>query len=200
MDKSNRIISGALNIFLSKGVKNVNMDDISISLGISKKTLYRYVTNKGDLIEKAFRLHQNEILNTINTIQDKKENAIDELFDIDEQVCLFLKKRPPRLLSNLKKYYPLVWAILDNIKKESLFLCISQNIKNGKEQFVYREDVNEDIIAKLIINTADALLDEELFPLTQYNFKLLLLENRIYHIRGIATKKGITYLENKLKK
>lgn len=200
MDKSNIIISGALNIFLSKGVKNVNMDDISISLGISKKTLYRYVTNKGDLIEKAFRLHQNEILNTINTIQDKKENAIDELFDIDEQVCLFLKNKPPRLLLNLKKYYPIVWTILDNIRKECLFSSVSQNIKNGKEQGVYREEVNEDIIAKLIINTADALVDEDLFPLTHYNLKVILLENRIYHIRGIATKKGIIYLENKLKK
>tara|TARA_B110000977_G_scaffold197474_1_gene280077 strand:+ start:1358 stop:1960 length:603 start_codon:yes stop_codon:yes gene_type:complete len=200
MDKSIRIIKGALDVFLTEGVKSVNMDDISVSLGISKKTLYQHVTNKGDLIEKAFKLYQSKILNTINSIQEKKENAIDELFHIDEQVCQILKNRPPRLISNLKKHYPSVWAILDDIRKKHLYSCMSQNIKNGKEQHVYRKDVNEDIIAKLIINTADALVDEDLFPLTQYDFKLLLLENRVYHIRGIATSKGITYLENKLKK
>jgi AcrR family transcriptional regulator len=172
---------------------------ISISLGISKKTLYQHVSNKGDLVEKAFKLHQSKILNTINSIQEKKENAIDELFHIDEHVCQILKNRPPRLITNLKKLYPSVWSILVDIRKKHLFSCISQNIKNGKTQGVYRKDVKEDIIAKLVINTADAIVDEDIFPLTQYDFKQLLLENRIYHIRGIATQKGTTYLENKLK-
>ena len=199
MEKFDRIIKGALDVFLNEGVKSVNMDDISISLGISKKTLYQHVSNKGDLVEKAFKLHQSKILNTINSIQEKKENAIDELFHIDEHLCQILKNRPPRLITNLKKLYPSVWSILVDIRKKHLFSCISQNIKNGKTQGVYRKEVKENIIAKLVINTADAIVDEDIFPLTQYDFKQLLLENRIYHIRGIATQKGTTYLENKLK-
>ena len=199
MEKFDRIIKGALDVFLNEGVKSVNMDDISISLGISKKTLYQHVSNKGDLVEKAFKLHQSKILNTINSIQEKKENAIDELFHIYEHVCQILKNRPPRLITNLKKLYPSVWSILVDIRKKHLFSCISQNIKNGKTQGVYRKEVKEDIIAKLVINTADAIVDEDLFPLTQYDFKQLLLENRSYHIRDIATQKGTTYLENKLK-
>ena len=199
MERFNRIIKGALDLFLCEGVKSVNMDDISSSLGISKKTLYKYVTNKGDLIEKAFKLHQSKILSAINSIQEKNENAIDELFHIDEQICQILKNRPPRLINNLKKHYPSVWAILDETRKKHLFSCITRNIEHGKDQGMYRLDVNEDIIAKLIMNTVDALVDEDLFPLTKYDFKLLLHENRVYHIRGIATKKGINYLENKLK-
>ena len=46
----------------------------------------------------------------------------------------------------------------------------------------------------------DALVDNDIFPLTEYDFKELLKENRIYHIRGIASEKGINYLEKKLKK
>ena len=75
MEKFDRIIKGALDVFLNEGVKSVNMDDISISLGISKKTLYQHVSNKGDLVEKAFKLHQSKILNTINSIQEKKERT-----------------------------------------------------------------------------------------------------------------------------
>jgi hypothetical protein len=75
---------------------------------------------------------------------------------------------------------------------------VTQNIERGKSLGLYRETVNNDIIAKLMMNTIDALVDDELFPLTQYDFKSLLKENRIYHIRGIATSKGINYLEEKL--
>ena len=68
---------------MREGVKTVNMDDISSFMGISKKTLYQYVNNKADLVEKAFRLYQSRILGMISNIQEN-ENAIDELFKIDE--------------------------------------------------------------------------------------------------------------------
>ena len=199
MDQLNRIIESALNLFMRDGVKTVNMDDISSFMGISKKTLYQYVNNKADLVEKAFRLYQSRILGVISNIQEKNENAIDELFKIDEKLCLMLKNRPPRLINNLKKYYPNVWEILDEIKKKHLFTCITENMDRGKEQELYRNEVNSNIIAKLMMNTVDALVDDATFPHTQYDFKSLLKENRIYHIRGIATDKGIKYLEQKLK-
>ena len=189
MDQFNRIIESALNLFMREGVKTVNMDDISSFMGISKKTLYQYVNNKADLVEKAFRLYQSRILGMISNIQEKNENAIDELFKIDEKLCLMLKNRPPRLINNLKKYYPNVWEILDEIKKTHLFTCITENMDRGKEQGLYRNEVNSNIIAKLMMNTVDALVDDATFPLTQYEFKSLLKENRIYHIRGIATEK-----------
>lgn len=199
MDQFNRIIESALNLFMREGVKTVNMDDISSFMGISKKTLYQYVNNKADLVEKAFRLYQSRILGMISNIQEKNENAIDELFEIDEKLCLMLKNRPPRLINNLKKYYPNVWEILDEIKKKHLFTCITENMDRGKEQGLYRNEANSNIIAKLMMNTVDALVNDATFPLTQYDFKSLLKENRIYHIRGIATDKGIKYLEQKLK-
>lgn len=199
MDQFNRIIESALNLFMREGVKTVNMDDIASFMGISKKTLYQYVNNKADLVEKAFRLHQYRILGMISNIQEKNENAIDELFEIDEKLCLMLKNRPPRLINNLKKYYPNVWEILVEIKKKHLFTCITENMDRGKEQGLYRNEANSNIIAKLMMNTVDALVDDATFPLTQYDFKSLLEENRVYHIRGIATDKGIKYLEQKLK-
>lgn len=199
MDQLDRIIESTLRLFMSEGVKSVNMDDVSSFLGISKKTLYKHVNNKGDLVEKAFRLHQYRILGMISDIQEKNENAIDELFEIDEKVCLLLKNRPPRLINNLKKYYPNVWVILDEIKKKHVFTCVTQNIDNGKSQGLYRKKINSEIITKLMMNTVDALVDDEIFPLTKYNFTDILKENRIYHIRGIATTKGINYLEQKLK-
>ncbi len=198
MERFDQIIEGALKLFMRDGVKSVNMDDVSTFLGISKKTLYQHVDNKGDLLEKAFRLYQNRILDIINTIQKKNENPIDELFDIDEQVCHILKNRPPMLINNLEKYHPSVWEILEVVRKEHIFSCVTQNIERGKSHGLYRKTVNSDIIAKLMMNTIEALVDDELFPLTHYDFKSLLKENRIYHIRGIATSKGINYLEKKL--
>ena len=44
----------------------------------------------------------------------------------------------------------------------------------GKEQGLYRNEVNSNIIAKFMMNTVDAPVDDATFPLTQYDFKSLL--------------------------
>ena len=48
-----------------------------------------------------------------------------------------LKNRPPRLINNLKKYYPNVWEILDEIKKTHLFTCITENMDQRKKNKGY---------------------------------------------------------------
>lgn len=198
MEKKNRIIEGALDLFMRMGVKGVNMDDVATHLGMSKKTLYQFVQNKSDLVEQSFTCHHGRVRKMIEEISCRHENAIDELFDIDEGVCRLMKNRHPSMVFNLKKQHPKVWGLLDDLKKKHIFKTVKQNLAAGVEQGMYRPDINKDIIAKLMMSRVDALVDDELFPLTEYDFRHLLKENRVYHIRGIATTKGIEYLEQKL--
>ena len=200
MEKQNRIIKGALDLFMQKGVKGVNMDDVSNHLGISKKTLYQFVRNKEDLVEKSFVFHHNRIKTMIDGIRAKNENPIDEFFDITEGVCNLMKKRNPSFILDLKKYYPKVWEITMYFRRDNIVKTISNNIMNGIEKGLYRNDLKIEIITKLMLNKIEAIVSEEVFPLTEYNFRELVDENRVYHIRGIATLKGLKYLENKLKK
>jgi TetR/AcrR family transcriptional regulator, cholesterol catabolism regulator len=199
MEKENRIIQGALDLFIRMGVKSVNMDDVARHLGMSKKTLYQHVNNKEDLVEKSFAHHHCCMKQMIEGICKKHDNAIDEVFEIDERVCQTMMHNHPSLLVNLKRYYPKVWGFMDDLKKKSIFKTVKNNLERGVEQGLYRADINPDIIAKFMINRVDALINEDLFPLTEYDFKQLLRENRVYHIRGIATPKGIEYLAEKLK-
>ena len=46
MSKKEKIVNGALELYMRLGVKSVNMDEVATNLGISKKTLYVYFDNK----------------------------------------------------------------------------------------------------------------------------------------------------------
>ena len=46
----NKILKISMKQFLSKGVKAVKMDDIAMSLSISKRTLYEIFADKEDLL------------------------------------------------------------------------------------------------------------------------------------------------------
>jgi AcrR family transcriptional regulator len=174
------------------------MDEISSNLGISKKTLYLHVDNKQDLVQQCFELHTQKVTHIISQSSQKFDNAIDELFAIDEAVSVIMKQTNPYTLGELKRYYPQTWLLVEDFKKKVLFDILNNNLHKGMKQGLYRENLNSDIIAKLMLSRTDVLINDDIFPLTKYNFRELLKENRIYHIRGIATTSGINYLEKKI--
>ena len=195
MEVKEHIVQQSLSLFLKKGVKQVNMDEVASNLGISKKTLYVHFDNKQDLIHHCFQKHNNNVAEMINASVSQFDNAIDELFAVDEGCSLVMKQTNPYLLGELKRYYPNTWALIEQLKQKVLFNIMKNNLDNGIEQGLYRQELDVEIIAKLMISRIDVLVNDEIFPLTHYGFRKLLTENRIYHIRGISTPKGIKHLE-----
>ena len=198
MSKKEKIVNGALELYMRMGVKSVNMDEVATNLGISKKTLYVYFDNKQDLVNHCFQKHYDLVSEMINTSAAQFENAIDELFAIDESCSIIMKQINPYLLGELKRYYPNTWALIEQLKQKVFFNIMKKNLNKGIKQEIYRKEIDVDVIAMLMINRIDTLINEEVFPLTQYDFRKLLTEIRIYHLRGIATIKGINYLEQKI--
>ena len=192
MEIKEHIIQQSLSLFLKKGVKQVNMDEVATNLGISKKTLYVHFDNKQDLVHHCFQKHNDLVSEMINNLAVQFENAIDE------SCSLVMKQTNPYLLGELKRYYSNTWALIEQLKQKVLFNILKNNLNNGIEQGFYRKDIDVDIIAKLMISRIHALVNDEIFPLTQYDFRKLLTEIRIYHLRGISTLKGINYLEQKI--
>ena len=73
-----KIINKAGEMFLSLGFKSITMDDIAKELGISKKTLYKYFSNKAALVDASTEAVLNTINDTINKIKEHGYNAIEE--------------------------------------------------------------------------------------------------------------------------
>jgi hypothetical protein len=64
---------------------------------------------------------------------------------------------------------------------------------------LYREDLNADVIAKIYMSKIDIVFDAELFPPTEISFNEVYSTMFRYHILGVASTKGATYLKKKLK-
>ena len=55
-DELKNILDKVLALYQKYGIKSITMDDVSRELGISKKTLYQYVTDKTDLVTKRLNM------------------------------------------------------------------------------------------------------------------------------------------------
>ena len=197
--KEEQLLFAATELFMRLGVKSLTMDDISKHLGISKKTLYQYVSDKKDLVKKAMALAiQNDQCMLVDIVV-KEENAIDELLAINEKVSEKLQSLQPAVMYDMKKHYPEAWALMENHKKCFVSDIVIKNINTGIQQGLYRENVNPEIVARIYITMIDKIFDAETFPSHQYTFATIHKEIARYHIRGIASEKGVKYLVKRFK-
>jgi len=199
MEELQNILSRTLEMFMRYGIKSITMDDISRELGISKKTLYVHVENKSDLVMKAMQFYIDSEKQIIEQIKTNSKNAIDEMLQICNFICQMTRDRNPSLIMDMKRYHPEAWRLFIEHKHLYVYQHILRNIADGREQTMYRDDFNEEIIAKLYISRIDAVMDTDLFPINKYPFVDVVHEMLQYHINGIATSKGVKYLE-KVKK
>ncbi|TAL65087.1 MAG: TetR/AcrR family transcriptional regulator [Bacteroidetes bacterium] len=186
-------------LYMKYGIKSITMDDVANELGISKKTLYQYVTDKDDLVGKfidnEIALRQEEICKCFRI----GFNAIEELFEISIFMNKIMKDQNPATEHDLKKYYPVHFQKIVKTRREGIYNYILLNLKKGIKEGLYRKDMNLEIIAKLYLTRSENTLNNDLFTVEEFTSIKLFMEHLTYHIRGIATEKGIVVLEKKIK-
>ncbi len=200
MQLDNRILTKAESLFFKYGVKSISMDDLSRELGISKKTLYQSVENKRELVMQVFQNHAQKELDAVIDIRRDAADAIDEMIEVAKYIIPTLRQITPMLIFDMQKYYRDVWQMMETYNQQEIFKLIKENIERGIKEGVYREEFHSEIIAKLYVGKTMVVIDEDIFPLKEYNKENLFKEHIQYHIRGIATSKGLKLLEKHFKK
>jgi AcrR family transcriptional regulator len=194
-----KILLKVRELYLKYGIKSITMDEVAMELGMSKKTLYQYVTDKDDLvglfIDNEIHLRQEEICKCFKA----GFNAIEELLEISIYMNKLMKDQNPATEHDLKKYYPHHYNKTVKARREGIFNYILQNLKKGKKEGLYRQEMNEEIIAKLYLSRAESIHLNDLFSVEEFTSIKLFMELLTYHIRGIATEKGTSVLERKIK-
>lgn len=197
----NNILQKVTALFFKYGIKSVTMDDIARELGMSKKTLYQFFENKNDLLAQIIQLESLRDEKMTCFVMQNSENAVDELMGFAKHgVEEFAKlKSSPTIVYDLQKYYRDIWIQFETGINERMYEGTKNNIERGKNEGLYRLDVNADVIAKLYVRQMMTIIDEDIFPSKNHDKVRLFQQYLIYHIYGIATPKGIALFDSKMK-
>ena len=124
MDSLKKILETAAELYQKYGIKSVTMDDVAHECMISKKTLYKYVNDKIDLLKHVLDFEYSKHGSSFLKILDKGMNAVEEVFEIHKNLIKMLKTHNPAVEHDLLKYYPLIHRELVEKKSEQVFKMI----------------------------------------------------------------------------
>ena len=194
----NGILKKVSSLYNRYGIRSITMDDVARELCISKKTLYQFVSDKEDLVEKVLMY---EIGNRPPLDNGKKSrNAIEDLFEVHGMINRVIRETNPSKEYDLQKYYPEINKKIVDIKRDITMRAMMYNIKKGKKEGLYRKELNETIISKMYLLRMNQIVMDDAEAIKEYTSSKFILEMFIYHIRGMATQKGIEFLDNNIDK
>lgn len=195
-----KIVEKATDMFLNFGFKSITMDDISAEMGISKKTIYQHYKNKSDLIKTCAYYLFNIIAHGIEEIRRQKMDPIEEIYQIKSLAMEHLKDEKSSPQYQLQKYYPRIYKNLKDKQYKLIKEFITENLKKGIDMGYFRKDIDVDMISKFYFNGMIELQNTEIFPPQDYSMPLLMETYLEYHVRAIATLRGIEILNQTIKK
>lgn len=192
------ILKKAGETFLKYGFKSVTMDDIANDLGISKKTIYKHFKNKVELVDNTISYLHDSMHKTVMSVCSVGYNAIQENFEIKKIFSDVFKNSDNSPMYQLQKYYPKTYSKI--MKNEfSMFKdCILQNIEKGISEGLYRKNLDKELITKFYFSLMISVHDSNLYTYNKNTINKLERKVLEYHIRAIATLKGLKILEEQL--
>jgi len=178
-------------LYRKYGIKSVTMDDVAHELGMSKKTLYQFVSDKTELVQMVVEHTRHCNFSNMKKKEGKDLNAIEELIEVSQHVNALMKDYSPTYEYDLKKYYPDIYHNLMSARRKLMYESMISNIRKGKKEGIYRKDLDEKIIAKLHLLRVENLQSNEIFEEEEMHSSKFFMEIFVYHIHGLATEKGL---------
>ncbi|HLO59572.1 MAG TPA: TetR/AcrR family transcriptional regulator [Bacteroidales bacterium] len=193
------ILKRVLALYRKYGIKSITMDDVSRELGISKKTLYQYVKDKDELVSKVVELeissHQSHLMQSCS----ENLNAIEQIAEISRCVSFMLREYSAVAEFDLRKYYPDLHKRLREVRRENMLRFIHDNLVRGKNEGLYRSDLNAEVVAKIAQSHLDSMFESEIITVAEFLEPAFSMEFFNYHLRGIVSEKGLKVLDDELK-
>jgi len=195
MGQTERIIQGGEELFLHAGIKSVTMDDIARHLGMSKKTIYHFFSDKNELVIALVKKKLEEDECQIQSIIQNSENVIEEMINMMKCSEEIFSRINPIVIHDMQKYHPDAWAEFQKFKANVLVKTLEQLLTKGIRQGFIRPDADVKILAKMRVNQVEMGFNTSIFPVAEFStwkVQYQLLEHFNY---GICTLEGHKLLD-----
>ena len=190
MEPQDRIVAKAHELFLRYGIRSISMDEIANHLGISKKTIYQFFTDKDALVSAVVDIEIRDNEAKCLAYSQQAENPVQEICMAMDMVEEMLKMMNPALIFDMQKYHSAAFRKFESHVNGFLYDMVRQNLEKGVERGLYRPEINFDILTRYRLASIFMVFNPEQFNAGKHDLSTIIREITVLFLYGVCTEKG----------
>ncbi|MDD8016882.1 MAG: TetR/AcrR family transcriptional regulator [Bacteroidota bacterium] len=157
-----RILEAARAYFFTNGFSKSTMEEFAQSMGMSKKTIYKFFPSKDDLIKEITR----DKLKTIHAgclqwHQNTSMDFLERLRCITGHLSDEMRSMKPQFYVDLQKTMPDLWKEVDEYRTDRVHKEFAGLVREGVEIGVFRKDINVEVLVLMYANAMQSIVNPD---------------------------------------
>lgn len=190
MEPLTKILSASAELFRQYGFKTITMDDIARRSGISKKTLYQHFANKKEVVNESVTWYKCKITEMCDAAMNESENAIEGMVRSMNIIDHVNRQINPMAMLELERYYPEGFERFKESLMKNDVMSISNNIRQGIEEGLYRADIDPDFMARYRMEISLIVFHPNLLVTDRDDIHRVAHQISEHFLYGIMTPRG----------
>ena len=170
LEIKDRSLKQSYELFNKFGFHKVTMQEIANSMGMSKKTLYKFFEGKEQIIREIIENKKCDIDNYLEKLwADENLDFVEKISSMMNFIRTQLPNMRGPLFEDLKKNIPEIYNEITESRKKYIREKYSRLIREGIKKGSVRKDLDEEVVMLVYINAIHNILVPEVLselPLT----------------------------------
>lgn len=190
-NKRKRIMDFSFSKFTTMGIPHITMDEISRGVGIGKGTLYQYFPSKEILLFETINYVSTCLENKINDIMSNEHiSTIDKLGLVFKAIGERLSFINPSAVTYIERNMPEAYDKIVEIRRRIIMTNLLKLFEEGKRSGLFEPDMDEYLVAHIIIGAANHITDANILSTLNYNLDNLFHSIISTILKGCLTEEG----------
>lgn len=180
------VLECSVSNFTKFGSKRFTMDELAHTLGVSKKTIYRYYSSKEKLVVASVEYLVEDFNKAVTEIIGQNKDSLVAIIQIYQLGFERLRHFKPSFFFGLKKYYPSAKKIFDDFRDDLVKSKVFTLLETAQKSNIIKPEVNLELFCELYFNRFEEVVFKNVDLFGNYSNEELLNHFVIYNLRGIT--------------
>jgi len=189
-----KIIQVSLQQFLKYGIRKMTVQKLVEPQGLSTKTVYKYFTDKEDLLKQCLFIHYSELSQKFNAFEKGSSNPVITICKFWHEAIKLDFGATHIFYHDLNYYYPkLQDSVINKIFRRNP-LVLKNLIEKGIRLKYFRNELEPVIIIEVMGLLYTSITRTDKFKKIRLSPAIILQNTIDLYIRGLCTEKGLREL------
>ena len=157
-----RILTSAREYFFANGFSKTTMDELAHSMGMSKKTIYKFFTSKDDIVRAITQEKLQRIMTRCEAIRlNESMEFIDRIKNTITYITNEMRQMSPTFSLDVQRTMPELWREVESFRNETVMNEFAQMVKQGVQLGIFRSDVNAHVFVLMYAAAMRAIVNPE---------------------------------------